>query len=252
MQVLLRWTVYVPAVAIGGVLWGVNVSQEQANLVADFIRSDEGRLIVAIPAALLLVMPLALILRWWQIARRSREISYTTESGKVSVNLIAVEEALTRVVEAEPEVRKAHVRVYEDRVRRGVVIEAAATLWEVPNVTERNRALQRLMRRRFAELMPEQQSVQVNLTVHRLQVRPPPAPVKETPAKVAVKPAARTDTVSPVPGAIEPARRRDDTDNQMSPFDPADDLYVGPSYPVMPDDEDGGTATYHAKPGQKR
>jgi hypothetical protein len=38
----------------------------------------------------------------------------------------------------------------------------------------------------------------------------------------------------------------------MSPFDPADDLYVGPSYPVMPDDEDGGTATYHAKPGQKR
>jgi hypothetical protein len=111
------------------------------------------------------------VVRWYQVWRRSREISYTTETGKISVNLIAVEEALTRAIEGEPDVKKATVRVFEDRVKRSIIIEAVVTLWEVANVTERNRFCQRLLRRRFAELMPEQTVVQVNLNVHRLNQR---------------------------------------------------------------------------------
>ena len=63
------------------------------------------------------------------------------------------------------------------------------TLWEVPNVTDRNRFCQRLLRRRFAELMPEQTAVQVNLTVHRLTMRRPET-YTTTPTATPVLPAA--------------------------------------------------------------
>ena len=254
MQTFLRWTVYLPAMAIGVVLLVAWWHVPFAIALADGMRSELGRLLGACVAGILLIMPCALVLRWWQVARRSREISYTTESGKVSVNLIAIEEALTRTIEGEPEVKKAHVRVYEDRVKRTVVIEATATLWEVPNVTERNRACQRLLRRRFAELMPEQAQVEVNLSIHRLHVRPPPSPepapapakAKDRSNRLAAVAPATAATVAPAP----PSPRRQASE---LPFEPngEDELYAGPSYPVLPDEEEGGTGMYHAKPKPK-
>ncbi|MBA3710786.1 MAG: hypothetical protein H0W83_18430, partial [Planctomycetes bacterium] len=171
MRAALRMMMYIAAMAVGALLVANNFRPNIGDWIAGFSKTDEGRLVASGVAVILMLSPLAIFLRWMQVMRRAREISYQTENGRISVNLIAVEEALTRAIEGEPEVKKAHVRVFEDRVKRVIIIEAVMTLWEVPNVTDRNRFCQRLLRRRFAELMPEQTAVQVNLTVHRLTTR---------------------------------------------------------------------------------
>lgn len=238
MRAFLRWLAFLISLALGGLLAVFTIWPETVEPVMRWLRDDpDGRWTGAGMAIVLLTSPLVWLLRWVQAQRRSREISYTTDNGRISVNLIAIEEALTRAIEGEPEIRKARVSVYEDRVKRSIVIDAVVTLWEVPNVTERNLFCQRLLRRRFAELMPERSDVQVNLSVHRLTVRPPAS----TPAAVAA-PAA------PAP-APEPRR-----EPERLPL-PAgeDELYVGPAYPVVSEDEEEASGVYRqprpARPG---
>lgn len=239
MRQFLRSLLYLFSVALG--LWCALTLYwpELIAFTAFFLSSPEGRISLGVAAALLLTSPFMILLRWVQALRRNREISYTTDGGKISVSLIAIEEALTRAVEGEAEVKKAHVRVFEDRVRRAVVVEAVVTMWEVPNVTDRNRFLQKMLRRRFAELMPEQTHVDVNLHLHRMTERRP----EQKPA-VAPEPEPELGTGS---GGREssPARRAvteelDPPAHEANPMqEPSEeDLFVGPAYPVPSDDED--------------
>lgn len=252
MRAFLRWFVFVIGIALGGLLAVFNILPDTVEPVTRWISTDMvGRIVTSTMAAVLLCSPLLMLLRWFQAMRRSREISYATDNGRISVNLIAIEEALTRAIEGEPEIKKARVSVYEDRVKRGIVIDAVVTLWEVANVTERNLFSQRLLRRRFAELMPERSDVQVNLAVHRLTVRPPPkgAPASASasaPAMVPVPP------VEPTPLGVPklPAREPERLPVAAEPKD-EDDLYVGPTYPVGKDDEDEPTGVF-AKPLPRR
>jgi hypothetical protein len=209
-------------------------------------------------ATVLVLCPVWLAMRWLIAHRHAREISYVTESGKVSVSLVAIEEALTRAVENENCIKKAAVRLYEDRVKRQVIIETVVTLWETPNITERTRACQQLLRRRFAELMPEQSAVQVYFTVARVQQQrreerkaAPEAIAAATPQAV---PATAPEQLSDIPSGDTIGLRSDSsvsTDSALAPesdlADPyngalgsEDDLYVGPSYPVESDDDDSG------------
>lgn len=239
MRQFLRSLLYVWSVAVG--LWCALTLYwpELIPLTSRFLSSSEGRVSLGVAAALLLSSPFMILLRWVQALRRNREISYTTDGGRISVSLIAIEEALTRAVEGEAEVKKAHVRVFEDRVRRAVVVEAVVTMWEVPNVTDRNRFLQKMLRRRFAELMPEQTHVDVNLHLHRMTERRP----EQKPAAVAApEPELGTGSGS---SAAAPARRAateelDPPAHEANPMqEPSEeDLFVGPAYPVPSDDED--------------
>ena len=260
MRATLRMIVYLLAFALGGCFLGYYIRPDLFAHVVHYesTYSREARLLAAGLATILTLSPLSILLRWWQLNSRAREISYTTESGRVSVNLVAVEEALTRALEHEDCVKKAHVRVYEERgVKRQVVIESAMTFWEVPNVTERNRQCQAILRRRFAELMPEQSSVQVNLNVHRITPRrhenkppaaPPVAPPKPVAEPVVNDPFAGTPLeaegsnyrayAAPTPGSAEAASAPGKGE--------ADDLYVGPSYPV--DEDESGDHDFLGKP----
>ncbi len=261
MRLTLRLMLYLLAMAIGALLVANNVYPWLADLGAQYLKRDEGMLMSSGVATILLITPLGLFLRWLQVNRRAREISYVTEAGRISVNLVAIEEALTRAVEGEPEVKKAHVKVFEDRVRRSIIIDAALTMWEVPNVTDRNRFCQRLLRRRFAELMPEQTAVEVNLNVHRLNVRrPDPRPAEATSvaaAPIAATPIAPDLGSSALRKAANGVGTSTDTFAELAiapnPAQPSeDDLYVGPSYPVMKDDDEEGSQVYFAnKPASK-
>ena len=122
-------------------------------------------------AVLVLAAQAFMLVRWFTLKRYAREIGYQNEFGKVSVSLVAIEEALTRAIEGEAGVRRVSLRVYEDRVKRCVIIEPILTLWEDVNVTAINHRCQELLRARFAELMPDREQVQVNLTLHRLNQR---------------------------------------------------------------------------------
>ncbi|HYE04168.1 MAG TPA: hypothetical protein VEL07_01495 [Planctomycetota bacterium] len=224
------------------------------ELAVEHLRKPEGRLLMLSVATLMAVIPLGMVIGWLRAHRRAREISYTTEGGRVSVSLIAVEEALTRAVEGETCVKKAAVRVYEDRVKRQVIIDAVMTLWEVANVTERNRTCAQILRRRFNELMPEQTAVAVNLTVHRLTPRrddakhATEAPAAAAPAAAIAAPVAERG-ISEFGDALaegpSPASSSDSAitalrDDPTLPPDAIgeDELFVGPSYPVDGDDED--------------
>src|SRR4051812_2159835 len=255
MRAALRVLVYLSAMAIGGLLVANLFEPALAERIAQFLKTEEGRLISSGIAVIVLLSPLAILLRWWQVMRRARDISYQTENGRISVSLIAIEEALTRAIEGEPEVKKAHVRVFEDRVKRAVIIEAVMTLWEVPNVTDRNRFCQRLLRRRFAELMPEQTAVQVNLTVHRLTTRRPehyaaPLPQPAATAEKGKSPAPTTALEKREPEA-ETGYRDPLMDSGLLPVASAEeDLYVGPTYPVVKEEDD--EAQYYPRPATEK
>jgi hypothetical protein len=248
---------YIAAMAIGALLVANNFRPGVADAIVAFLKTEEGRLAASGIAVILMLSPMAIFLRWMQVMRRAREISYQTENGRISVNLIAVEEALTRAIEGEPEVKKAHVRVFEDRVKRAIIIEAVMTLWEVPNVTDRNRFCQRLLRRRFAELMPEQTAVQVNLSVHRLTTRRPESQTAAL-APAATAPAKNVSTT-----ALEKRIREGDDTGYRDPLldsesgalgvpGSEEDLYVGPAYPVVKEDEDENTQAYFARPAPEK
>lgn len=252
MRQLLRSLLYLFSVALG--LWCALTLYwpELIAFTAFFLSSPEGRISLGVAAALLLTSPFMILLRWVQALRRNREISYTTDGGKISVSLIAIEEALTRAVEGEAEVKKAHVRVFEDRVRRAVVVEAVVTMWEVPNVTDRNRFLQKMLRRRFAELMPEQTHVDVNLHLHRMTERRP----EQKPAAAAPEPELGTGSGG---SGSSPARRAvteelDPPAHEANPMqEPSEeDLFVGPAYPVTSDDEDDSQVLRPAARGKSR
>lgn len=247
MRAFLRSVIYLFSIAFGLLMVAFNFwPQDSITPIAEFLPTEKGRLATGLLAVFFLTGPGLALLRWWQSIRRNREISYQTNNGKISVSLIAIEEALTRVIEGEPEVKKAHVRVFEDRVRRAIVIEAVVTMWEVPNVTDRNRFLQKVLRRRFAELMPEQTTVDVNLHLHRMTDR------REEP---------RTPSVSVAAGpakeqgsGITPAATKHDPTYELPAHEAnpesgprEEDLFVGPAYPVGDEDEDEGTRFFRAK-----
>ncbi len=244
MRGILRILLYVVTILLGLFLVAIDRRPELIDQVAQLARTFEGQWAVRAAAIALLSSPLAILLRWIQSIRRNREISYDTDNGKISVSLVAIEEALTRAIEGEPEVKKAHVRVFEDKVKRSIIIDAVVTMWEVPNVTDRNRFCQRLLRRRFAELMPEQSQVDVNLHLHRLterRIEPRPVQVKgpatdSSPHNPAVTAGTGSGT-SPVPDAL-----RSSGENPVAgalPREPDEsELYVGPTYPVERDEDD--------------
>ena len=122
-------------------------------------------------ACLVFVFPLLMFLRWWSARRFVREISYNTEMGRVAVSLVAIEEAVTRTVEQDPLVKKVSVRIHDDRIRRCINIEAVLTLWDDGDVTGINKRVQDLICRRFNELLPDQTTVHIHLTVHQLNQR---------------------------------------------------------------------------------
>jgi len=235
MRTALALTVYITAFALGLLVIIANAFPVLYDQAPIFLHSTAGYLTTSGVAAIFLLTPVALLLRWLRARRRSREISYTTELGRIAVSLIAIEEALTRAIEGEPEVKKATVRVFEDRMKRAVVIEAVVTLWEVANVTERNRFCQKLLRRRFAELMPEQTAVQVQLSIHRLNQR-----------RVEQLPAVKPEVSAPATGLAAPAPPRQLKLERLPTPEVGgvelptgdDDLYVGPAYPVSKDDDE--------------
>ncbi|MFW5750478.1 MAG: hypothetical protein ACOCZK_02405 [Planctomycetota bacterium] len=175
MQTLLRALIYLVCVATGAALLVLAIvpglGDELTGLWALHGATPGTRLILTGAGLVYVLLPCCLLARHIASRRYAREISYTTELGTVSVSLIAVEEALTRTVEQELSVKKVQLRLYEDRVKRVLVIEAVLTLWDDGDVTGINRRCQDLLRRRFAELMPERTGVQVHLTVHRLNQR---------------------------------------------------------------------------------
>lgn len=229
------------------------------------LQLQANRTICGAIGAVLALIPLTMLLRWIALRRFAREISYTTELGTVSVSLVAIEEALTRAVEQAEGVKKVQLRLFEDRVKRMLVIEAVLTLWDDGDVTSVNRRCQNLIRRRFAELMPEQTAVQVHLSVHRLNARkvdpartativlPEPVASDAAPAAPAggtsrqateLLPAAAgrrsTGAGESEAAAIQsapPPGRRDTSDDERQMEDEYANLYQGPTYPVEDSDD---------------
>jgi hypothetical protein len=249
MRAALSLLMYFAAMALGGLLMANLFHPALMPAIADFLAREGGRWLESSLSVVLLLCPLAIWLRWLQVMRRAREISYQTENGRISVSLQAIEEALTRALEGEPEVKKGTVRVHEDRIKRSVEIEAVVTLWEVPNVTDRNRFCQRLLRRRFAELMPEQTDVHVNLSLHRLTMRRPESVAQPALEKPAAKPA--TDSIAKRGNEPEQPYRDPLLDSALLPTPASDELYVGPSYPVVKEEEDEASQ-YFARPAAEK
>ncbi|TVR47302.1 MAG: hypothetical protein EA402_01435 [Planctomycetota bacterium] len=276
MRPFLRWILYCCTLALAGLLVVISVDEGMAEAVLGWLdhvlQVQHGRLAVAGVAVFLLVIHCLLVMRWMNQRRYAREIGYQNEFGKVAVSLVAIEEALTRAIENEPGVRRVSLRVYEDRVKRCVVIEPVLTLWEDHNVTAINHRCQEVLRSRFAELMPERDQVQVNLTLHRLNQRPAnhdksrrsstepsalePAPLRApVPSLTHNAPEVPNDRRATVIPEIEPARTQRPTERihsgrlgvlnerRQSDIDSEEDLdydslYAGPTYPVDRDEDD--------------
>ena len=307
MQILLRTLLYLICLTVGVLLmaWAKDPSLVhgwQAHIHS--LEDERYWMLAAVGAGGLCVFIVVFsIYRSWMQHRFSRDVTYTTALGQVSVSLLAIEEALSRSVERETGVRKVRINVYEDRHRRMIIIECIMTLWDDANVTAWNRRCQEIIQRRFQELMPDQTAVQIHIRMHRLRQRPEdkkadkealkngtttvdrsqaitevapsvdrretinqdwqneqaslhpaPAPVGQVPVEPKVSPddlplaveVDRTETDSEVAIAdfpqevvevdsIDPSRIQ--TSSSTEAEEDFDDLYFGPSYPVVPDQE---------------
>lgn len=275
MHIILRWIHYL-------LICGLSVILVVGSLHADFfvgmlqwlgaLQDEEtGRIALASAGFLLFIVQALLFTRWMQVRRFSREISYVNDLGKVSVSLVAIEEALTRAIENEAGVRRVSLRVFEDRVKRTVIIEPVLTLWEDHNVTAINHRCQEILRSRFAELMPERTQVQVNLTLHRLNQRPATHERRQSLVDEEMRSATATvvDEVPQIGHQAEELATHEAASTESEGSDPQTDtdleqedllsqrrrseresfydfdeeldyesLYLGPTYPVGDDDEE--------------
>lgn len=250
MQHVLRWIQYIAVTILCAALVTTASDPDLARRAWDFLepRLDlvVARIIPAAVAGVLLISQALLVVRWLRERRYARDIGYNNEYGRVSVSLVAIEEALTRAMENEPGVRRVAIRVYEDRVKRQVIIDTAVTLWETNDVTSINHRCQDLLRNRFAELMPEKTAVQVHLNLHRLDRRraettPPPATATAEGSTVTADPVGEAEDDAADEGA-EPARPGPETSLALALERSEDeldeeDLYTGPTYPVEDDDD---------------
>ena len=173
MHVFLRSFVYLLCFSVGLVIISVLIFRESAMqaLISylQAVQAGEASLWTLLGLGILQVLiPIALTLRWLAVRRFARELSYMTANGRVSVNLQAIEEALARAAVNGKGVKHIVVRVYEDRIRRQVIIQAVLTLWDENNITGATQRCQEILSQRFQELMPEQRSVQVQVSVNRL------------------------------------------------------------------------------------
>ena len=175
MRNVLRWIVYLLAIGLGiAGVWGAVYPEPVAKgfvKIAHHLEGNLGRFIIGGIGISILCVHILLVIRWWRERRFAREIGYNNELGRVSVSLVAIEEALTRAIENEEGVRRIAIRVFEDRVKRQVNIDASLNLWETNNVTHINHRCQETLRRRFTELMPEKTAVQVHLSLQRMSTK---------------------------------------------------------------------------------
>lgn len=279
MRSLLRIVLSGLVLALGVAAIVVAVEPQLAQALAEQLsrlsEHDRQRLGLASLGLLLVLLPLAQTWLLWRARSQSREISYQTEHGRIAVSMQAIAEALTRAVEHEPAVRKVGLSIRQDRMRKQVLVVCSLALWDDGDITGINWRCQDLLRRRFAELMPEA-SCQIHITVNRLNQRRPepaaPEPARiatavlddashyrdrETPATVPLPGLAATQGgTDNSAGAALLARRRPGTvtgDTESGTYrstevdlpipdvpeeDQLDNLYVGPRYTVESEDED--------------
>lgn len=172
MHALLRFVVYFLCFSVGCAIVLTCIFRESLmlNLLSYLqgVQAGQGIWTLLCLGLLQILIPLALTTRWLAVRRFTREISYNTANGRVSVNLQAVEEALSRAALNVTGVKHIVIRIYEDRIRRQVIIQAVLTLWDdndIPSTTQRT---QDVLHKRFLELMPGQRSVLVQLSINKL------------------------------------------------------------------------------------
>ena len=173
MHVFLRSFVYLLCFAVGLVIISALIFRDSAmqaliTYLQDIQAGNVSLWTLLSLGILQVLIPIALTLRWLAVRRFARELSYMTANGRVSVNLQAIEEALARAAVNDKSVKHIVVRVYEDRIRRQIIIQAVLTLWDESNITSATQRCQDILAQRFQELMPEQRSVQVQMSVNRL------------------------------------------------------------------------------------
>lgn len=192
------------ALGVIGVLAGA-LPEEAAlelQLIAEALQAGWVQAGAIAGGILLMLIPLAVVARWYAARRYGRDLTYRNDHGAVSVSLQAVEEALNRLIERQPSVRRVTVRCRDDRVRRALVIEVALTLWDDEDVTGQNRRYQDLLRQRLAELMPDQDSVQIMLHVAKLSPRSADDTVAEDSHEPEPAQATVTDDTQPASARI--------------------------------------------------
>jgi hypothetical protein len=252
MSAVLRWILYVSvmAAALCGVAMAIDPELAAWALatVGQHAHDPYVRLLAGAVGGVVLASELLLVGSWLRERRFAREFSYTTTLGQVSVGLVAIEEALTRALANETAVRRAGLRVVEDRVKRVIQIHAHINLWEEDDIKVAIDRCQSVLAARFRELMP-QQKFHIGLNLHRLTPRrPEPAGRRRTevgdrPAVAPVAPVTPLATAVAVEPELAPKSLpwHDDQTFRDDGTIREEDLYLGPRYPVESRDDDTGT-----------
>ena len=113
MRSVLGFMLHVTALLVGGLATAAWLEPVFADVLIAFLRTANGVIVATAVVTIFVLCPFGAILHWWRVFRRSREISYSTDAGRISVSLIAIEEALTRAIEGESDVKKAIVPLVE-------------------------------------------------------------------------------------------------------------------------------------------
>jgi hypothetical protein len=182
-------------------------------------------------AALLLVAALALATPLGK-SRRLRLLEFPTESGKVQVDISALEQCLGHVVSEEEGVIRARVNL-RGGTGGSTPLGCNATIWfeAGPDVIGRVSEIQARMRAYYYQVLPIKEPVKINITTKLVYQ-------KSTARTVDGQIEAPADRVTPRESQRTEAVGEEAAEKKLPA--PADD-YTGPQYPTTghADEEDG-------------
>ena len=126
--------------------------------------------LAAVGLVFLAIVPAQILV--WSLSRRyAKTIRYRVGADQVTVSLQAVEEALSRALEIDADVRTATVRILSNRWLRRIEVACALVLYEDTDVSVTDSRCQQLLRARFKEVMSGAKRVRFALHIDRLRSR---------------------------------------------------------------------------------
>ena len=166
---LIVWSLnWVVALASGfiGILWYID-SKELEWLERAREHQFLGLLLFVFALTTVLVNVTYVVVRHVQGYPTRTQVPVKGDSSNVSVSLQALQNALKRALETQPEVHSIEIELdYDGRSRRVTQVRAHGTIWDGPDILPTTLKIQKVLERRFGEIVepdePPQFEVQLD------------------------------------------------------------------------------------------
>ena len=130
--------------------------------------SFQHRLIIGISGLLLILMSLSFARLILGRLKREKTITFTVESGEVTVSLIAIEDLIRRLPEVIPEIKELRSDMIASK--KGILVDLRMILKKETNISELTSRLQEIARSKINEVLGREEQIIIKTYVDKVIV----------------------------------------------------------------------------------